>query len=208
MSERNAPRRGPRPPNEAPRYSRGERFALGLDWGTRQLVNASVIVAAFCIVIIVAIGTGDTIGRALFSRSVVGGIEISEALLAVSIFASLAYVQKQQGHIVVDIISNRYGPRLKRIMTIIVLILTLAVFVFLTWRTGAAAARAWQFNEIAQGSLPVPIWLAKWVATISLGIASIESFRQLVRALAGLHPSGDVVPESITLPPETEGGSY
>lgn len=175
----------------AGRHRRPAGLMRGLDRCIRRLVDASLVLAGSCIIVILLIGTADTVGRVLWDRSVLGAVEITQALLAVTIFASLAYVQKQGGHILVDVFSSRYGPRLTRITTILILILTLAALTLLTWRTGVTAARGWQLNEVAQGFIPVPIWLAKMVATACLGIACIEALRQLIRVLAGLHPSGE-----------------
>lgn len=184
---------GQTPSPKAPRSNRGAGLWAGLDWTIQMLVHISLLVSGICIVLILLIGAADTIGRAFWNEPVMGAVEISEALLAVTIFAALAYVQKQGGHVVVDIFSSNYGPRLARVATVLMLALTLAALIFLTWRTGITAEQGWRHNEVSAGFFPVPIWLAKIVAACCLVVACIECLRELIRACLGLHPSGHQV---------------
>ncbi|WP_320177827.1 TRAP transporter small permease [Roseovarius pacificus] len=175
----------------ARRETRLARVLAAIDWSIRKLVDISLWIAATCIIVILTIGTVETIGRAIWGWSFLGSVEITQAFLATAIFASLAYVQKRNEHVVVDIFSSHYGPRVSRILTFFILVLSLIALALLTWRTGVTALRGWRLNEIAQGFIPVPIWLAKCIATASLGIACVETLRQLVRAISGLEPSGE-----------------
>lgn len=176
----------------APRLSRGANLLRGLDSGMRQLVNASAVVSGCCLLVILLLAVADTVGRALWNAPVMGAVEISEALMAVTIFAALAYTQREGGHVIVDIFSRNYGLRFSRFVTIAALFLTFSVLAFLTWRTGITAERGWAQNEISAGYIPVPIWLAKSVAAVGLAVACLECLRELVRAVLGLHPTGNI----------------
>lgn len=152
------------------------------------LVSGAMILSGLCILVILVIGVVDTAGRAFFNSPFIGAVEISEALLAVAIFSALAYLQRTGGHVVVDVFSNGYGPRLKKFATLMILTGMLAVLTFLLWRSGIGAMNAYRHNDVSAGFLRVPIWLAKIFTAMGLGVAVTEAARELVRSLFGYDP--------------------
>lgn len=174
--------------NPVPREPRGTGPLWFVETLIGYLVRGAMILSGLCILVILVIGVIDTAGRALFNSPFIGAVEISEALLAVAIFSALGYLQRTGGHVVVDVFSNGYGPRLKKFATFAILTAMLAVLVFLLWRSGIGAMNAWRHNDVSAGFLRVPIWLAKIFTTIGLGVAVAEATREVVRAAFGLDP--------------------
>ncbi|WP_170835877.1 TRAP transporter small permease [Salinicola sp. MIT1003] len=168
----------------APQHCRGARLLLALNNVVIKLSNIMLCVSGLSVVVILIIGAADTVGRAFWNKPVVGAVEISEALLAVSIFSALAYAQKQGSHVAVDIFSSNYGPRLARWARKLILTVTLVVLGFLLWRTGITAYEGWLNNEVSAGLFRVPIWLAKIVAAAGLLVACMECVRELMWAMA------------------------
>lgn len=156
-----------------------------IDWGIGLLVRASLLLSGCAVVAIIAIGSVDTIGRAFWNYPLAGAVEMTEALLAASIFLALGYAQSLGEHISVDLFTQSFGPRMTRVAHYFALITTLAIFLFILWRTFDTAVYAWGVNEVSAGIVPVPIWLAKAFATVGLVVASLETMRQLVWLLAG-----------------------
>lgn len=148
------------------------------DTGVRNLVKAGVVLSALSVASMVAIGLVDSLGRAIFNKPFAGAVEISEALLAITIFMALGAVQQRKGHIVVDVFVEMFGPRLSVVSAWTAQILMLAVLVFVAWRSGVSATSSTMSGEIAAGLVPVPIWLAKIIATAGLVIAALEVVRQ------------------------------
>ena len=176
--------------NPVPREPRGTGPLWFVETLIGYLVTGAMIMSGLCILVILAIGVIDTAGRAFFNAPFIGAVEISEALLAVAIFSALSYLQQTGGHVVVDVFSNNYGPRLKKFATFVILTAMLAVLVFLLWRSGVGALTAYRHNDVSAGFLRVPIWLAKIFTTIGLGVAVAEAARELVRAILGFAPQG------------------
>ncbi|MGQ2904938.1 MAG: TRAP transporter small permease [Neoaquamicrobium sediminum] len=176
--------------NPAPREPRGAGPFWFVETLIGYLVTGAMIMSSLCIFVILVIGVIDTTGRAFFNSPFIGAVEISEALLAVAIFSALGYLQKTGGHVVVDVFSNGYGPRLKKFATLVILAATLAVLGFLLWRSGVGALNAYRTNDVSAGFLRVPIWLAKIFTTVGLGVAVAEAARELARATLGFAPQG------------------
>lgn len=148
------------------------------DTGVRTLVKAGVVLSALSVASMVAIGLVDSLGRAILNKPFAGAVEISEALLAITIFMALGAVQQRKGHIVVDVFVEMFGSRLSVVSAWTAQILMLAVLVFVAWRSGVSATSSTMSGEIAAGLVPVPIWLAKIIATAGLVIAALEVVRQ------------------------------
>lgn len=174
--------------NPVPREPRGTGPLWFVETLIGYLVVGAMILSGLCILAILLIGVVDTAGRAFLNSPFIGAVEISEALLAVAIFSALAYLQRTGGHVVVDVFSSGYGPRLKKFATFVILTAMLAVLVFLLWRSGIGAMNAYRHNDVSAGFLRVPIWLAKIFTAIGLGVAVTEAARELVRSLFGFDP--------------------
>lgn len=156
------------------------RGILGwLDRSIGFLVRAAMVVSCLCVAVIIALGVADIVGRTLFNAPVMGTVEITEALLATTIFLALAYALEQQQHIVVDVVTQSLGRRMKLALHFLALLAMLAVVVLLAWQNILSADRAWQAKEVAAGYIPVPIWLAKLLAAAGLCITVLEALRQL-----------------------------
>jgi TRAP-type mannitol/chloroaromatic compound transport system permease small subunit len=149
---------------------------------TGALVIAAVAGAGLCIAAIIVVGTADTVGR-LLNRPVMGAVEITEALLAAVIFLALPYAQRHNAHVVVDIVVQSFSNRWRKILYFFALVLTLAAFILLAKQSYEAAVQSWRVGEVSAGYLPIPVWLAKIMATTGLAIAVIETARQIIWAI-------------------------
>ncbi|WP_232830722.1 TRAP transporter small permease [Tropicimonas sp. IMCC34011] len=149
-----------------------------MGWITRgALALAAVSVAA-----IVVIGTWDTVGRIL-GHPLLGSVEMTESLLAATIFLALPFAQREYRHVVVDIVIQNLPKVTERPLNIIALVFTLGAFGLLFLQSYEGAHRAYAVGEVSSGSVRVPVWLAKIFASIGLLIATVETARQLVFTL-------------------------
>jgi TRAP-type C4-dicarboxylate transport system permease small subunit len=158
----------------------------------RLIAVIALAVSGVCVFVIVALGSADTAGRVFFNNPILGVVEMTETLLAMTIFLGLAYSQKRREHVSVDLLTSRLGPRSHRVATIASLLLTFGVFCFLAWRSSEMAVQAWKVKEVSAGYVRVPVYLAKVSATVGLSAAALECFRQLVWFAVGR----DVVAEN------------
>lgn len=154
-------------------------FALA-DRAIGWLVRGAMIASGLSVAVIVVLGVADVVGRVLFDAPVMGTVEITEALLATTIFLALAYALEQHQHIVVDVVTQGLGPKWRLALHSLAVFAMFAVLALLTWQGVLSAERAWQAKEVAAGYIPVPVWLAKALAAAGLGIAMLEAMRQLV----------------------------
>ncbi|MFV0491149.1 MAG: TRAP transporter small permease [Pseudorhodobacter sp.] len=155
------------------------RLAYQIDRIVRFIVWTALVGSTGCICAIVLIGSWDTVGR-LINRPLLGAVEMTEALLAATIFLALPYAQREYRHVVVDILSQNFKGRLLRAADLLALVATWAMFAFLFQQSLNGALHAYQVGEVSSGAIRVPVWLAKLFAAGGLLIAAFETFRQIV----------------------------
>lgn len=142
-------------------------------------IRLALILSCICLAGIIIIGTADTLGR-LMGRPMLSSTEMTEALLAAAIFSALPTVQHRRGHVVVDLIKQSFGARMRYATELLALLIACFIF-FLLARQGleGAIASARQ-GEVSAGLVPIPVWMAKCVAAGGLILTVLEAVRQIV----------------------------
>lgn len=156
-----------------------------LDLAIRRLGDLCLAVAAIAIGLLAVIGTADSLGTQLFALPVPSALELSQAGLAVVVFMGLAFAQRRRGHVMVDILFNRFAGTTKTIFTGLAMLAAVAFFGFLAWRTGIAALESFQVDERSWGLTRFPIWPSKIAVAFGCVVALLESLRQFVHLLGG-----------------------
>lgn len=159
---------------------------LILDKVLSVLVISAMAVSAVCVVGMIAINTVDTVGRALFSKPMLGALEITEVLLATCIILAIPYAQRRREHIEIDIFKKAFGPRLAKASSILVYVITILVFAMLARQSYASALEAVANFEVSAGYVPVPVWMGKIALVVGFSIALLVAIWQLLAALAGV----------------------
>ena len=156
-----------------------------LDTLIRWLGNACLAIAAVAIGLLAIIGTADSLGTQLFALPVPSALELSQAGLAVVVFMGLAFAQRRRGHVMVDILFNRFTGNVKVFFTGLALLAAVTFFAFLAWRTGIAALESYEVDERSWGLTRFPIWPSKIAVAFGCIVALLESLRQFAHLLAG-----------------------
>jgi TRAP-type transport system small permease protein len=112
---------------------------------------------------ILALMSGEVISRYLFNKPILGTVEISSYLLVIFCFTGIAFTQSHHGHINIELVTQSLPARFQRILKIITLLLSLAVFVVITWQMVIAFWKSWEMQEVRWGALPLPVWPVKFM---------------------------------------------
>ncbi len=121
---------------------------------------------------------------------------------AAAAFLTMAHAFKHGDFVRVTLLTARAGPKLKRWLEMAALIVAAIAVGYLTWWACRFTYDSWRFNEVAQGLLPMPIWIPQmsfalgsvllWVAVIDeLVIVVMGSVPTYERLLAERHAAGD-----------------
>jgi TRAP-type C4-dicarboxylate transport system permease small subunit len=135
-------------------------------------------VATFVMMVLVV---ANIIGRYLFNHPVTGTLEITESLLVVIIFLSLAMTQYDGGHIRVTILTRRLPRRVARAATVFAMACGAAFFTWCAYAAWRFAMQSWSFNEHEWGTVVFPLYPMKFI--VFAGIAML-AFQFLLDAIA------------------------
>lgn len=114
--------------------------------------------------------------------------DFSGFLLAATSFLAMAYTLTSGGHIRVNLfISHLYGP-LRTFIEGSVLVIGLILIGYAAWSTTLLAIESYQFEELSQGYIPVPLWIPQVPMALGLVILSIALLDELILLLRGETP--------------------
>jgi len=154
--------------------------SLRIDWLLRKLSYAGFLAASLLLLFIGLMGTADIVLTNLFNRPIPGVVELSGALLAVTVFLGLAEAQARGSHIVIDVATSAMRPRMHKMAAVFSLSLGLAFMGFVAWQTTGLAIKAYSYNELALGALRFPLTPFKALAAFGAWLSAAEFARQLV----------------------------
>ena len=139
-------------------------------------------VSRLSLLVMMLLITADTVGRYFFNRPIHGVLEISELyLMGAVIFFGLSYTLREEGHIRVDLFSRKFGPLLKSILEVIFNILSLLLFIAITYRSAGITYRAFVNNEVVFGIIDWPVYLSWVIVPIGTGMISLRLLSEIVK---------------------------
>ncbi len=153
------------------------------DRAIKLLVDSCLILSCVILAFMTLLGSADVVATFLFDRPVPLVRELSEVLLAVVIFMSLALVAREERHVKVDLFLGYFGPAARRWLRVVALTLSAAVMALLAWQSAELALASFTEDERAMAAIRFPVWPAKIAVAFGLGITVLEYLRLLGRAL-------------------------
>ena len=117
---------------------------------------------------IMVLTTVDVLMRRLFDMPIKGSFEISDFLLVVVVFCSVAYVMTVKGHIIVDVFTNKYPQRFSGALSVIALTLSLIMVGLICW---GSIRYGLQQTSVGEASPLLGIPAAPFIFVIAFGSA-------------------------------------
>lgn len=158
-------------------------------------IRLTAALGALAILALALLGTSDVLSTRILNQSIPGVIKLSEAGLVLALFLGLAVAARNRGHIRIDILVTRLGPRARRFCDATGYLFTAVFFALWTWQTGVMAAKSWSIREAATGLLPYPLYPIKFILFLGLLIATLESVRRLVLSVCEIYPPNSCKPK-------------
>lgn len=117
----------------------------------------------------------DVIARYFFSRSITGGFEITEIMLATLIFCGLPLITLRDGHITVDLLEGFFASGFKKFRDRLVYIMVAVVLAFLGYRLWLKGLTFVEYND-QTAILYIPLapvcFIMAVLSVVSAGIAA------------------------------------
>ena len=144
-----------------------------------RLIEAAATVAASMIVFAMLAVCGGIVMRYFFNQPQTWVIDISAILLLYITFLAAAWLLRLDAHVKVDLLLKPLHPKYQSFLNIITSIISLAVFLVITWY-GAKAA--WINFEMGY-FLPTQLETPKWIVIVIIPVGAFFLLIQLLRRI-------------------------
>lgn len=157
---------------DAPRLS-----ALHLRLG--QIETAFNLIAALAIFALMLLGMWQVVGRQLLKMPMHGYIDYVELSMATFAFMGIAYCQRVNGHVRMDIVVRAARGRTRWIMEFFGTAVGLVVISVLIWYGWTHFMRSYQLGD-STIDVELPIWPSKLLVPVSFGLLWLRLVLELV----------------------------
>lgn len=113
----------------------------------KRFENLLALIAGIALFVMMCLTFVDVIGRKFFHASLVGGVELTEIAMLLTIFVALPLTSIAGEHIVFDLFDRVVPPRLRRWQHSIAHLVTSALFLGGAWVVHLRAARALEYGD-------------------------------------------------------------
>lgn len=147
--------------------------------------------AGFAIIVMMVIIVVEVVARYGFNSTTGGSIEIGELLLALAVFASIAYGQQVGSHVSTSLLTDQLPPLVRTVVKLVGLTVVLVVVV---WAVGATFERGMESfvsQEATFGIQSVPLWPGKLLLPVGLGLLAIELLITMLEVFLARHNEND-----------------
>ncbi|UFN49860.1 TRAP transporter small permease [Roseomonas sp. OT10] len=152
------------------------------------LYRASAGLAALSLLGIFLVMMGQVALREL-GRQLPAADDISAYLCVATTFFALAHTFRRGELIRVGLLLERLSPGPRRIAELVALALAALLVGAIAWHTGLDAMFSWEIEEVAQGTVPIPLWIPKLAMPLGAGILLLAILEEFVDVLRGRIPS-------------------
>jgi TRAP-type C4-dicarboxylate transport system permease small subunit len=156
--------------------------------GLELLYLAGGVAGAVALAAIGAIIAAQVIGRQ-FGLVFNGADDLTAFAVAGSALLPLAYAFRHGAHIRVDLIIGHVKGRARFVMEAVALALTTGLSAFLAYAMADLAFDSWQFEDVAQGTVPWTLWYPQAACAAGCALFAVALFDDLVVHLSGGTPS-------------------
>lgn len=124
----------------------------------------------------------DVFLRKFSNLSILGTVELTELMMIIVVFCSLAECQAGDGHIKVDLVLKRFSPRVQSIFDVITQLICFGLFSMMTGAIWRHANSMKEWGEVTV-DLALPLFPFIYVAVIGCALLALVL---LIKALVAL----------------------
>lgn len=116
----------------------------------------------------------NALSRKLFNAPFEGTLEITETMLPVVVFLSLAFTQLRRGHIRVVLLVRHLPRTVQRALFVLALLVGSLLFAWAAVGAWDFAAQSWRIGETEWGAIRFPLYPTKFVVFAGVLLLSIQ----------------------------------
>ena len=149
------------------------------------------MIAGAVVLILCLYTTGDVMGRYLHGyvpglKPLPASWELTLIFIVVITFFAVGYVQVRGGHMRLEFIWKRFGPRGQAILDLFSLLVGLFLYGIVTWQVAQWALDAWVKHEAMLGVYRIPYFPPRLALAIGAFSLSIQYIIDIIRCVGKL----------------------
>lgn len=117
---------------------------------TRRIVTVAAYCAGVVLIALMLLTTADVAGRYFFNSPITGVFDITHFAVLVMVFLGLAYCGFENGHVAIDVLYDKFNPKLASIVNRLVNFSGFLFFALIAWRGLIESVDVKEFNEASQ----------------------------------------------------------
>jgi TRAP-type C4-dicarboxylate transport system permease small subunit len=157
------------------------KFLNGLYFGAGCL-------AALCVLAICVLMIGQSILREFGVRTGATN-DIVAWLCAAAAFLAMAHAFKHGDFVRVTLLLEKVTPPVRRTLELVSLAVACVAIGYLAYWATRFTWESWQFNEVAGGLLPLPMWIPQTTFVVGSWLFFIAVLDEMVLVLRGARPT-------------------
>lgn len=138
------------------------------------LLFACGLIAGAMIFLMMLLVVANALLRFLFNEPIAGTLEITESLLTILIFLSLALTQYEGGHVRVLLLVKHFPASIRRAAKFTAMVLGVIFFAWCTYAAWGFAMKSWVMDEHEWGTIQFPLYPVKFVVVAGLLLLTIQ----------------------------------
>ena len=160
-----------------------------------RLYAASGVLAAVCLASIGALMLAQAFGREA-GILIRGADDIVAWLTAACAFLALGYTFRHGELVRVGLWIDMLAPRARRIAELAALGVTALFVAYMLWAVSRFVYESWQFKEVTQGLIAIPIWMPQMSLVLGAAIFLVAVVDELFAVLRKEKPAYQVAEEA------------
>lgn len=156
-----------------------------MDQGLLRLERFFALIAGFAVFGLMVLAVVSVTGRNLFNEPLPGYVDWIQQLMPLIAFMGISYVQRDGGHIRMDILVAQLRGRPLWIFEFVTTALILGLMVLLVWGSWSHFDRSFDFSKPMWSrdstiDIGLPIWPAKLLAPVAFAVLCLRTVIQLI----------------------------
>jgi TRAP-type C4-dicarboxylate transport system permease small subunit len=123
---------------------------------------------------------GNVVSRALFNAPILGTVEIAELLTLVVVFLTIAYTEKEKGHVNIDLLLPKLPRNFRAASTVVLLLLSVIYFLLLAWQ-GVSMMLSNIHPYLTSPILDIPFYPFMLIIALGSFLVSLQTLLNLLQ---------------------------
>ena len=150
-----------------------------------RIERVLALVSGLGVFTMMLLAVGSVGGRNLFGQPLPGYVDWIEQAMPLIAFMGISYVQRDGGHIRMDLVVGNLKGRVLWAVEMITTLVVLALMVLLVWGTWAHFQRSFDFgapmwSRDSSMDIALPLWPAKLLAPVAFGVLCVRLVLQVI----------------------------